>query len=66
MRRNILEEIMIQGLANLEKEVQRRPLGVKDLIEVLGGAVHLLRQPHRRAALPHQLGLNQPTQMQLG
>ena len=66
MRRDILEEIVIQGLADLEKEVHSGPLGVEDLVKVLGGAVHLLRQPHRCAALPRQLSLNQPTQMQLG
>ena len=49
---------MAQGLADPEQQRHGDPLGVEGLVEVLRGAVHLLRQPDARAALPVQLSLD--------
>ena len=41
--RTILEEIMAQSSANPKQQGRGDPLGVEGLVEVLRGAVHLLR-----------------------
>lgn len=40
--RTLLEKIVIQRLAYLEKQRHRNPLLVKDFVKVLGRAVYLL------------------------
>lgn len=56
---------MLQGETDLEKQGHGEPLGTEGLVEILRGAVHLLRQPDGRAALSFELGFDQPSQMQL-
>lgn len=63
--RKIPEEIALQSLADFKEQRQSDPLGRENLIDILWRAVHLLGQPDRRAALPRQLCLDQPTQVEL-
>ena len=54
-----LEEVVVQGFANLEKQVGIDPLVAKHLIQVLARAVHLRGQPSDAPTLPRQFGLDE-------
>ena len=56
--RTLSEKIIIQRFADLEKQRHRDPFLVENLVKVLGCAVHLLRQPDRRATLSRKLLLD--------
>ena len=56
---------MAQRPADLEKQGHGEPLGVEGFVNVFGSAVHLLGQPHGRAALPLQLGFYKLAKVQL-
>ena len=49
--RALLEKIILQRLAYLEKQRHCDPFLVEDLVKVLGRATHLLRQPYGCATL---------------
>lgn len=59
MLRTDLEEIAVQGFANLEKQVGVDPFVAEHLIQVLARAVHLRGQPSDASTLPHQFGLDE-------
>lgn len=59
MLRTDLEEVVIQSIANLEKQVGVNPLVAKHLIQVLARAVHLRGQPSDASTLPRQFGLDE-------
>ena len=54
-----LEKVVIQGFANLEKQVGVDPFVAKHLIQVLARAVHLRGQPSDAPTLPRQFGLDE-------
>ena len=54
-----LEEVVIQSIANLEKQVGVDPLVAKHLIQVLARTVHLRGQPSDASTLPRQFGLDE-------
>ena len=54
-----LEKVVIQGFANLEKQVGVDPFVAKHLIKVFARAVHLRGQPSYASTLPHQFGLDE-------
>lgn len=64
MLRTDLEEIAVQGFANLEKQVGVNPLVAKHLIQVLARTVHLLSQPSDASALPCQFSLYNLSKME--
>lgn len=63
MLRTDLEEIAVQGFANLEKQVGVNPLVAKHLIQVLARTVHLRGQPSDASTLPRQFGLDEMTEV---
>ena len=54
-----LEKVVVQGFANLEKQVGVNPLVAEYLIKVLARAVHLRGQPSDASTLPRQFGLDE-------
>ena len=54
-----LEKVVIQGFANLEKQVGVDPFVAKHLIKVFARAVHLRGQPSDASTLPRQFGLDE-------
>lgn len=63
MLRTHLEEVAVQSLANLEKQVGVNPFVAKHLIEVLARAVNLRGQPSDAAALARQFRLDEFAEM---
>ena len=59
MLRTDLEEIAVQGFANLEKQVGVDPFVAEHLIQVLARTVHLRGQPSDASTLPRQFGLDE-------
>ena len=54
-----LEKVVVQGFANLEKQVGVDPFVAEHLIQVLARAVHLRGQPSDASTLPRQFGLDE-------
>ena len=63
MLRTDLEEIAVQGFANLEKQVGVDPFVAEHLIQVLARAVHLRGQPSYASTLSGQFGLHNLSEM---
>lgn len=59
-----LEKVVVQGFANLEKQVGVNPLVAEYLIKVLARAVHLRGQPSDASTLPRQFGLDEMTEVE--
>lgn len=56
---------MLQGLAYFEKQVHGDVLLAAHLVDVLGRAVHLPRQPSGGTPLPGQLSLDEPAHVKV-
>lgn len=56
---------MLQGPADLEKEVHSDVLLAAHLVDVLGRAMHLTRQPSGGTPLPGQLSLDEPAHVEV-
>ena len=52
------EEVVVEGIADLEERIGVNPVAAHDFIEVLAGATDLLRQPCDAPPLPHKLRLD--------
>lgn len=52
------EEVVVQGVAYLEKDIGVDPFAAHDFVEVLSGVADLLRQPCDASSLPRKLCLD--------
>lgn len=59
-----LEKVVVQGFANLEKQVGVNPLVAEYLIKVLARTVHLRGQPSDAPTLPRQFGLDEMAEVE--
>ena len=53
-----LEEVVIQGVANFEKDIGVDPFAAHDLVEVLSGVANLMCQPGDASSLLRKLCLD--------
>lgn len=53
-----LEEVIVQGVTYLEKDISVDPFAAHDFVQVLSGVANLLRQPGDASSLPRELCLD--------